>query len=109
MPASPEAWLLTVAKRNLLQLARRQRPANDPALRALFPADEAVIDAPPAFPDDRLRLMLVCAHPAIDASIRCALMLQVVLELDAAHIASALLGSADAMTKRWRLNTVHAG
>ena len=100
MPASPEAWLLTVAKRNLLQLARRQRLADDPALRALFPADEAVIDAPPAFPDDRLRLMLVCAHPAIDASIHCALMLQVVLGLDAAHIASAFLVSADAMTKR---------
>ena len=59
-----------------------------------------MLDAPPAFPDDRLRLMLVCAHPAIDASIHCALMLQVVLGLDAAHIASAFLISADAMTKR---------
>ena len=46
VPAFPEAWLLTVAKRNWLQLARRQRQANDSALRALFPADEAVIDAP---------------------------------------------------------------
>ena len=100
VPASPEAWLLTVAKRNLLQVARRQRLADDPALRAMFPADDAAIEAPPAFPDDRLRLMLVCAHPAIDASIHSALMLQVVLGLDAARIASAFLVSAEAMTKR---------
>lgn len=100
VPASPEAWLIAVAKRNLLQAARRQRRADDPALRAMFPADDAAVDTPPAFPDDRLRLMLVCAHPAIDASVHTALMLQVVLGLNAAQIASAYLVSPDAMTKR---------
>ena len=51
-------------------------------------------------PDQRLALMFVCAHPAIDATIRAPLMLQVVLGLDAKAIASAFLTSPAAMGKR---------
>jgi RNA polymerase sigma-70 factor (ECF subfamily) len=52
------------------------------------------------FPDERLRLMLVCAHPAIDESIRTALILQVVLGIEAKRMASVFLLSTEAMTKR---------
>jgi RNA polymerase sigma-70 factor (ECF subfamily) len=58
------------------------------------------IDDDAAIPDKRLALLFACAHPAIDAAIRAPLMLQVVLGLDAAAIASAFLASPDAMAKR---------
>lgn len=100
VPGSPDAWLLTAARRQLLVAARRQRLADDPTLTVLWPgADTAAPDAP-ALPDSRLRLMLVCAHPAIDAGVHSALMLQTVLGLDAARIASAFLVKPEAMTKR---------
>ena len=51
-------------------------------------------------PDQRLALMFACAHPAIEAGIRAPLMLQAVLGLDAAAIASAFLVSPAAMGKR---------
>jgi predicted RNA polymerase sigma factor len=51
-------------------------------------------------PDQRLGLMFACAHPAIDASIRAPLMLQTVLGVDAATIASAFLVSSTTMGKR---------
>jgi predicted RNA polymerase sigma factor len=52
------------------------------------------------FPDERLKLLFVCAPPAIDAAARTPLMLQTVLGVDAARIASALLVSPAAMGQR---------
>ena len=52
------------------------------------------------FPDDRLKLLFVCAHPEIDRGMHTPLMLQVVLGLDAATIASAFLTSPAAMGQR---------
>lgn len=100
MPESPAGWLMTAAKRNLLKAARRRRQAEDPTLTALFPTEHD--EAPPlsTLPDDRLRLMFVCAHDAIDPTVRSALMLQTVLGLDAARRAAAFLVSTEAMTKR---------
>lgn len=94
VPRSPEAWLTTAAKRNLLQAERHQRVVLDPAVTILLEQDEASTDDADritAIPDERLRLLLVCAHPEIDADVRTPLMLQVVLGLDARQIASALL------------------
>src|SRR2546428_7011092 len=52
------------------------------------------------FPDDRLALLFVCAHPAIDEAARTPLMLQTVLGLDAARIASAFLVAPATMSQR---------
>jgi RNA polymerase sigma-70 factor (ECF subfamily) len=52
------------------------------------------------FPDERLKLLFVCAHPAIDPAARTPLMLQTVLGVDAARIASAFLVSPAAMSQR---------
>lgn len=100
VPAAPDAWLLTAARRQLLVAARRQRLADDPTLRVLWPGADAAAPEAPALPDTRLRLMFVCAHPAIDAGVHGALMLQAVLGLDAARIANAFLVKPEAMTKR---------
>ena len=65
---------------------------------ALSHGAEAIDDL--AFPDDRLKLLFVCAHPEVDRGMHTPLMLQVVLGLDAATIASAFLTSPAAMGQR---------
>jgi len=100
-PSNPEAWLLTVARRKMIDAARRQRSGEIATgqLELLTEGlDAAVAEA--AIPDHRLALMFACAHPAIEPGIRSPLMLQVVLGLDAKAIASAFLLSPAAMGKR---------
>jgi RNA polymerase sigma-70 factor (ECF subfamily) len=102
-PANPEAWLLLVARRKLVDFSRRQRNGEIAAadLRVLVEGLEAAsADADSAIPDQRLALMFACAHPAIAPAIRSPLILQVVLGLDAATIASAFLISPATMGKR---------
>ncbi len=99
IPTSPDAWLLSVAKRELLQVARHQRLHNSPEVQAVLESDEEAIIAH-AVPDDRLKLLFICAHPAIDPAVRPALMLQTVLGLDAQTIAQAMLTSPSAMAQR---------
>jgi RNA polymerase sigma-70 factor (ECF subfamily) len=97
-PDSPEAWLVTVARRKLIDAARRRRSGEiaAPYLRTI--AQE--LAAASEVPDDRLALMFACAHPAIDPAVRAPLMLQCVLGFDAATIASAFLVSPAAMGQR---------
>jgi RNA polymerase sigma-70 factor (ECF subfamily) len=100
-PLNPEAWLLTVARRKTIDVARRRRTAELAAgqMQILVEGlDPGAGD--PEIPDHRLALMFACAHPAIEAGIRAPLMLQVVLGLDAAMIASAFLMSPAAMSQR---------
>lgn len=98
-PANPEAWLLTVARRKLIDGARRSREdANTDELEQI--ADNLSAAAGDDLPDRRLALLFACAHPAIDETIRAPLMLQVVLGLEAAQIASAFLVSPAAMAQR---------
>jgi RNA polymerase sigma-70 factor (ECF subfamily) len=100
VPASPEAWLLTVARRRMVDAVRLRIHAEGAAEHLLLleelaePADDAGI------PDERLRLMLVCAHPALPANVRAPLMLQTVLGFDAAAIGSAFLVAPAAMGQR---------
>ncbi|WP_073051302.1 RNA polymerase sigma factor [Kaistia soli] len=102
VPAAPEAWLVAVARRRLTD--RFRKTAADAALEQSLAilSDLAAADGPesPHFPDERLQLMFVCAHPAIDPGIRAPLMLQTVLGLDAARIAGAFLVSAPTMGQR---------
>ncbi len=99
VPQAPDAWLLTVAKRRLLEIARHDRVRADPALLAILDTGTEAAVAPD-IPDERLRLLLVCTHPAIDEKIRVPLMLQTVLGLQAAEIAPALLLSPSALAQR---------
>ena len=100
-PANPEAWLLTAARRRMIDAARRRRTGETAIAGAQLIAEELADQATDAeIPDHRLALMFACAHPAIDVGIRAPLMLQVVLGLDAATIASAFLVSPTAMGQR---------
>src|SRR5213079_1003431 len=67
VPRAPEAWLLTVARRKLVD-----------AVQLL-----SEVESDGDIPDERLRLMFACAHPAIDEGVRAPLILQVVLGFDA--------------------------
>ncbi|MGR3501075.1 RNA polymerase sigma factor [Pseudaestuariivita sp.] len=103
IPDKPEAWLLTVAKNRRTDQARKE-------------ARLVITDEVPDMPDtkhphpdlaeteetldERLKLLFVCAHPAIDAAIRTPLMLQTVLGLEAEQIAQAFLVSPSAMAQR---------
>jgi predicted RNA polymerase sigma factor len=101
-PANPEAWLLTVARRKVIDMYRGRRRAEVASERLQVMAEglDAAAAADADIPDQRLALMFACAHPAIEASIRAPLILQVVLGLDAKTIASAFLTSPVAMSKR---------
>jgi RNA polymerase sigma-70 factor (ECF subfamily) len=104
-PRNPEGWLLTVARRKLIDSVRR-RQTGEAAGTQLQILAEGLEDAAAQaerdmqIPDKRLALLFACAHPAIEAGIRAPLMLQVVLGLDGETIASAFLLSPAAMRKR---------
>src|ERR1700691_853809 len=101
VPQNPEAWLLTAARRSFIDLARHRRvaEASEPTL-ALLREESKDMTLSPKFPDERLKLLFVCAHPAIDAAMHTPLMLQTVLGLDAARIAHAFLISPTTMGQR---------
>jgi predicted RNA polymerase sigma factor len=99
-PDNPEAWLMTVARRKLIDGARRRKTSahSEPQLQLI--AEELGASEAMDIPDQRLALMFACAHPAIEESVRAPLILQVVLGLNAETIASSFLTSPAAMSKR---------
>lgn len=105
IPQTPEAWLLTAARRRLIDGARARRTHDGAAdtLRLLGEWAQAATDpaGPRAeIPDHRLALMFDCAHPAIAAGMRAPLMLQTLLGFDAAAIGSAFLVAPATMGQR---------
>jgi RNA polymerase sigma factor (sigma-70 family) len=102
VPDKPEAWLLRVARNRLIDASRREQTRRnaEPLLQQLAEESQPTKTELQSFPDERLKLLFVCAHPAIDVAARTPLMLQVVLGIDAAKIASAFLVSPAAMSQR---------
>lgn len=101
VPQNPEAWLLTTARHSLIDFFRHERvvSAGEPDLVLLSQkSEEAALET--NFPDERLKLLFVCAHPAIDPAMHTPLMLQTVLGLDAVRIAGAFLISPKTMGQR---------
>jgi predicted RNA polymerase sigma factor len=101
VPQNPEAWLLTTARHSFIDLVRHRQvaEASEPTL-ALLREERKDMTLSPEFPDERLKLLFVCAHPAIDPAMHTPLMLQTVLGLDAARIAQAFLISPTTMGQR---------
>lgn len=98
VPQTPEAWLLTVARRKLIDAARQRQVADSAGEQLQLLADSEYEE--PGLPDRRLGLLFACAHPGIDEGVRAPLMLQVVLGFDAATIASAFLVAPATMGQR---------
>ena len=102
IPSSPGAWLTTTARRRALDLLRR-----DSTLTRLLPQlviDDTAADRPDvepgAIPDDRLRLISTCCHPALAPEARVALTLRLLCGLSTAEVARAFLVSEPTMAAR---------
>lgn len=102
IPDNPEAWLLSVARRKSIDTIRRAKTGVQAGdhLRLIADELEAAAEEAAEIPDERLRLMFACAHPAIDANIRAPLILQTILGFDAATIGSAFLVAPATMGQR---------
>lgn len=102
VPREPQAWLLVAARNRFVDRARRSGRADRLHERLVL----AARDAQQAFArggdvtDERLALMFACTHPAIPRDVRAPLMLQVLLGVDAARIASAFLVAPATMSQR---------
>lgn len=103
IPDNPEAWLLAVARRRMIDHYRRK--ARWSQIVALWEEPADLLDASgrsrwvgPA--DHRVELLFVCAHPAIDSEIQVALMMNVVLGLSAESMSGSFLMSPRAMSQR---------
>jgi RNA polymerase sigma-70 factor, ECF subfamily len=101
VPASPLGWLTTVARNRARDRLRRR--TTEGAKLALAGADEPDEEVPVAdedIPDERLRLIFTCAHPALPLPARMALTLRTLCGLTSAEIARAFLVTESTMDKR---------
>lgn len=98
VPQNPEGWLLTSARHSFVDLVRHQRVAEASESTLLLLREEPREET--LFQDERLKLLFVCAHPAIDPMMHTPLMLQSVLGLDAARIGQAFLIAPKTMGQR---------
>jgi RNA polymerase sigma-70 factor (ECF subfamily) len=97
VPRRPGAWLTTVATRRALELRRRAAVA-ERKLPLLVP--DPIEPGDEVFPDDRLRLVFTCCHPALAQEAQIALTLRLVCGLSSAEIAKAFLVKESAMQAR---------
>ena len=101
VPANPRGWLYTAARHNAIdQIRRRSRFAEKVA--ALPTPDPPAVDIPEedAVPDERLRLIFTCCHPALAAEAQVALTLRTLCGLKTEEIARAFLVPATTMAQR---------
>ena len=98
VPDKPGAWLTTVARNRALDLVRREA-----TLRTKLPLlveDDVALDERDGFPDDRLRLIFTCCHPALALEGQVALTLRLLCGLSTAEVARAFLVAEPTMAAR---------
>lgn len=99
LPDRPDAWLIRVAFRKAIDRLRRAGRDRDKAEAvALLARDEA--EEPEMIPDERLRLIFTCCHPALEWKSQVALTLRTVCGLTTAEIARAFLDQEATMGQR---------
>lgn len=101
VPEAPEAWLATTARRKLIDKWRHQAIEMKHSLELyLRENSDRKESGHSKFADDRLPLLFVCAHPAINRAAHAPLMLQTVLGVSTERIASSFLVSTTSMYQR---------
>jgi RNA polymerase sigma-70 factor (ECF subfamily) len=107
IPRNPAAWIVAAAHRKLIDQSRRERTRREKedSLRyetdVFTPPDESVLEEPPVhFPDDRLRLIFTCCHPALHQEAQVALTLRMLGGLTTAEIAKAFLVPEPTLAQR---------
>ncbi len=103
IPQNPAAWIMTTAHRKLIDQSRRERTKREKQDSVRYetatctPADE---EAPMDFPDDRLRLIFTCCHPALNQEAQIGLTLRTLGGLTTAEIAKAFLVPEPTLAQR---------
>jgi RNA polymerase sigma-70 factor (ECF subfamily) len=87
VPDSPSAWLITAARRKVIDRQRREMTLARKLPLLIVPDADGDDDVPDGIADDRLRLIFTCCHPAIALDSRVALALRLVCGLETAAIA----------------------
>jgi RNA polymerase sigma-70 factor (ECF subfamily) len=115
IPRNPAAWLTTTAKRRAMDAVRREQVFRsklpllvepEETMDEAAPADDVVVDDPAAgepgdvVPDERLRLIFMCCHPALAPEAQTALTLRLVCGVSAGDIARVFLVSEPTMAAR---------
>ncbi|GAA4006067.1 sigma-70 family RNA polymerase sigma factor [Allokutzneria multivorans] len=103
VPRSPGAWLTTAARNRATDRLRRAAVGAAKLREAAAMARETEFldsEIPDEIPDDRLRLMFTCCHPALAPEARVALTLRTLAGLSTTEIARAFLVGEQTMSKR---------
>lgn len=100
LPASPQGWLLQVARRKAIDRLRGAKRSNRHAQALTVLARDEAAPEPDAIPDERLRLIFTCCHPALEPKSRVALTLRTVCGLTTPEIARAFLDAEPTMGQR---------
>lgn len=103
VPDDPAAWLYRVAERRGLDAVRKRTVRERLVPEAPKPeptAEDILMDDASLIPDERLRLIFVCCHPAVAAESRAALTLRLVCGLSTAEIAHAFLVAEPTLAQR---------
>ncbi len=106
IPDNPAAWITAAARRKLIDYARRERTRRDKQDQLLYETEtttsgaEPIADAEMDFPDDRLRLIFTCCHPALNLEAQVALTLRTLGGLTTLEIARAFLVPEPTLAQR---------
>ena len=107
VPRNPGAWIMAVAQRKLVDHARRVRTRQDKAEALRYEIARTVVDPEDShgssdsqYPDDRLRLIFTCCHPALNIEARIALTLRTLGRLTTPEIARAFLVPESTLAQR---------
>ncbi len=100
IPRNPGAWLLTVARRRAIDRLRRAATHENKAAALETLATEDQVDMDDAIPDDRLKLMFICCHPALSLEAQVALTLHTLGGLSTPEVARAFLVPVPTMAQR---------
>ncbi len=105
IPANPAAWIVTVARNRAIDRLRRASALDERHARLAREQEhtlrsDPVFDDPEQIPDERLRLIFTCCHPALATETQVALTLRLVAGLTVPEIARALLAADEAVAQR---------